>query len=814
MYLRALLLWYLMRTAEGEFFGSDQFKTNVNVLEKGVHNLYHSATKICGFIHRKIISDYYKKLGLVPSENGNDINWSEVAKYFIGYITLSSICLVLSIVVPVTFLIICCCRTRGKCGRDNTPREKSRDRTVRIACSSILAVLTIGTFFCLFFAYTSNDILSETVSEPNGVLSKSIRNLKRMANYRDNIIKEMLDLRTKARSLAYKAKKELKDLAFEEIFNNSTDLSEISRQNELAINFTKSIQESFVKYQHDYHYVYNISEKLQEYLPNISLAEQLDNNACTRLIKSKNLANEIKNFNDNIFKTIENVMKKLSGKITDAYEYRNNLMNNFTVVFKSHKQLIQEADIGAEKIELIDEMISRLRDLPLNRTLVAISTKPMSDNIQHYEFFRFGLSLGLCLLINIILIIYAVALILPCLYGPKHPRKMHASAEVASSFLVLGTGLGIVAFSISLGMVVFLFLFGGITYTEVCRYAQPSISDIGRTPLGNVINAVVNERLLKGTPVYNISVTDVLSNCQSNVSIYEALNLESALHLRDYFNDGDRIDQIGSLYSDLGKAIKPLENHSIYPSKHQFEEFESSLKKFSKGKRYIKRMKDWTEGWHTCFKTLYKHNEIKTVRNLYKRDIKNMKSIVSNLNNVQYKKILRESRNVSDLISSVSDLFQARIEEIKTFQDRMAVDGIYKIHNMAKLIIPLQSLKHLIFHDMGRCGHLYSSLEELFTFGCTDILQALNAFWVAMGIAVMLLLLSFSATTSLVVLNRRKGKSSQCYKELNNVSDSPRKSAANKLQWRNEKKSLKTVKTDLLLLTPPTGDESPDLSRR
>lgn len=795
MYLRALLLWYLMRTGEGEFFGSDQFKTNVNVLEKGVHNLYNGATKICDFVHRKVISDYYKDLGLVPSEKSDGVNWHEVAKYFIGYLILSSLLLLLAVCVPIIFSIICCCRSRGRCGRDNKPREKERDRFVRFVCSSSLFTVTIAACICLFFAFTSNDILSTKISEPNGILSKSITNLRKMANYRDNVINDLLNIKNQTLTIAFKAKRELDGMSYRRVFEDSTDMKAIYVKSKYALAISQRIHENFYKFKDAYQSIHNLSRQVKEHLLNVTVKNQTE--ACPYDLHLEEIATNVTNFIESSIDTMVNVRNDLSDTIEEVFEYRNSLKKNFSAAFQAYDRIIEEVDEGIKKVLLVDQMVLRLRNLPLNRTISMISNRPWSDIILQYEYMRFGTSLGTCLLLIAILIIFFLSVFIPCLCMRKTRKQKFISAEIAGSCLVLGTGLGIFTFSLSLGLIIVLFLSGGVTYSEVCRYTQPSISNLKNTPLGNVIDAVINERILKGTPVYGIAVTDALHNCKKNVSIYEALNIESVLHLNDYFNDGNQIHRIGNLYEELGKGIIPLDISRIYPARHKSKNFIETLGQLQGGEKLIWNFGNWLHKSRVCLKTAYESEKDDELKLVIRRKIDYMRN---SLPRSEFKNLTKDLSVVSKVIEDMNNDLDNQVEAISNFEKTMAHIPIKKFYELAKLKFPMNAIKKLIFSEMGRCGILYSSINELVEYGCTEIVQVLNAFWVALGISLLLLLLSFAATTSLVVLNRRKGKNSQCYKELNNPPDSP--IAPNRINRRTDKKSKLTKSSDMLLLTP------------
>lgn len=807
MYLRALLLWYLMRTVEGEFFGSDQFKTNVNVLEKGVHNLYNGATKICDFVHRKVISDYYKDLGLVPTEKSSGVNWHEVAKYFIGYLTLSSLLLLLAVCVPIIFSIICCCRSRGRCGRDNMPREKERDRFVRFACSLSLFAVTIAACICLFFAFTSNDILSSRISEPHGLLSKSIANLRNAATYRDNLIIDLLHVKNDSLSIANEAKGELTKTSYRKIFEESTNMKPILLNGGIALNISQRIYKNFYKYKDIYHKVSNYSSIIMEQLANISSKNKIEK--CPNYLYDENISNSIKDFQEISIDIMLNIRRNLSYTQEKIISYRNDLKKNFTSAFLAYDRILDEVDGGIRKVETIDEMVAKLRSLPLNRTIAAITSRPWSDTILQYEYMRFGISLGICLLIKTVLIIFFLSVFIPCFCIRKGREKKFISAEIASTFLVLGTGLGILAFSFSLGLIIVLFLSGGVTYSEFCRYTQPSISNLKNTPLGNVIDAVVNERILKGTPVYGIAVTDALYNCPKNISLYKALNLESVLHSQEYFNDGNQIHRVGLLFEELGKGIIPINISRIYPNRHQYQDLINKLKHVKHSEATVKNLTNWLHDARVCLKTARRKSEKNDQFLLYiviKKYLDPVRKFLEPFKN-EFSNLTKDLTLLSKTVEDIRIDLEKQVKAIGNFKQTMVHDPLMNFLNLMKLKFRMDAVKHLIFEEMGKCSEMHESADELVRYGCNEIVQALNAFWVALGISLLLLLLSFAGTTSLVVLNRRKGKNSQCYKELNNAPDSPRTTTTCRINRRNEKK-LKTNKSSDMLLLAQNQEET------
>lgn len=173
---------------------------NLNVLERGVQHLFDGTTRFLIFIHRKIITDYYERLGLVPSNHADGLTMSAIFDYLIGFVCLAGFCLFLTILVPVISIIVCCCRMRGRCGRENEPYERSQDKSKRICCTGFLFTLVTIAVMSLVLAFTSNNLLATHLSpsKNDGLLAHSVASVEKMATYRDGVIIDLIKLKEMA----------------------------------------------------------------------------------------------------------------------------------------------------------------------------------------------------------------------------------------------------------------------------------------------------------------------------------------------------------------------------------------------------------------------------------------------------------------------------------------------------------------------------------------------------------------------------------------------------------------------------------------
>ncbi|CAD5125614.1 DgyrCDS13817 [Dimorphilus gyrociliatus] len=770
----------------------EKIDRNLNLLERGVQHLFNGTTKFLVFIHRKIITDYYERLGLVPSNQSDGLTWSAIVDYLIGFVCLAGFCIFLTIIVPVISIIVCCCRMSGRCGRDNNPRERSRDKSKRICCTSFLFVLVSIAVISLVLAFTSNSILSTHLSpaKSGGLLSHSVSSVEKMATYRDGVIVDLLKLKDMAINTSSVVLEALENIpvASVEFYNEKTESENFLNQSLLLKTISNNLWKkidiveanclSFLRISNHINQEFDrIRPDLREQLKNISKLELLDE-------LQLRVDETLRKYSNNISSYIDknDIRIEFDSALERAQEF---LLEQQEVVrrsiYSTIETIINETKSGQAKIDSIDAIISRLQKLPLNRTIVALSTPPWTESFQNYEYLRLGTYIGICLLLLTVYAIFVIATILAWVRGPGEVgEKQSCDAEAASSCLVLAVGLGIVLFSTFMIVITAIFLFGGVAYTEVCRFTQPSLADIEGTPLGRVLDATVNARFLNGTSFSNTSIIEAIKYCKNNSGIYTAMQLESQFHLEQYLNVKNRVDMAAKIFDKIENATSPIiENYKTLPL-----ELDNIIKDLGNGDflqtnlqlNGYEEIKIKLDQDQIALKKIYgvlnpDGQVTDTLKKLHRRQfpqlINGLNDIYNNISSLK-EDFLNVTKLSQELYKNLA-LKKAYIQkdykmEIGSFTMNKMV-AIYKYYK-----IYLDPMKNFIFKDMGKCKLLYTSLDQFVNFACTNTIHAFNAYWAAVGVVLLLLLPSFGAAASLVVLFRRTGKrgSLHDYKNLKN----------------------------------------------
>lgn len=72
---------------------------------------------------------------------GQNIQISEVLKYYWGVLLVVAILVLLAVLIPTCGLFFCCCRCCGNCGARSQPCDKKRDLCKKIVQGTLLIVL-------------------------------------------------------------------------------------------------------------------------------------------------------------------------------------------------------------------------------------------------------------------------------------------------------------------------------------------------------------------------------------------------------------------------------------------------------------------------------------------------------------------------------------------------------------------------------------------------------------------------------------------------------------------------------------------------
>lgn len=482
-------------------------------------------------------------------------------------------------------------------------------------------------------------------------------------------------------------------------------------------------------------------------------------------------------------------------------------------IYSTVETLINETRSGQAKIDSIDIIIARLQKLPLNRTIVALSTPPWTESFQNYEYLRLGTYIGICLLLLTVYVIFVIATVLAWVKGPSDVgEKQSCDAEAASSCLVLAVGLGIVLFSTFMIVITAIFLFGGIAYTEVCRFTQPSLADIDDTPLGRVLDATVSARFLNGTSFDNTSVTQAIRHCKNNSGIYTAMQLESQFHLEQYLSVKNRMEMAGKIFNKIDNATSPIvRDHKIFPT-HLINLIEAIEEYNISGSGL-----DLPD--HDSLKAQLNEDQIalKKIYGLLNPDDQ-VTDTLKKLHRRQFPILISRFNHIEKNITALKEDFEGisayarkllQIVKVKDSEIQAGLKENIGMHTMAKMMeiykyykTYLNPMKNFIFKDMGKCQLLYASIDQFVNFACTNTIHAFNAYWAAVGVVLLLLLPSFGAAASLVVLFRRTGKGLGFYHENANLVHDYETLHDDTHRWKDTAKRIVSSK-DYSQHTPP-----------
>ncbi len=683
-------------------------------------------------------------------------DWQFWIKHYYQYAICWCLAVVYIIAVPLSACIVCCCRSRGRCGGKTISRDRKDTNCNRRCCSFLLIVITVLMLFGVVCMFISNELIYE-MTEPSGIPETLSTTVSSVDNFR---LASMTSLRNEIR---IRLENELRSISSalvslpgnaQEVVGDITGTGvlfwsmqayvnglNMSRNALLSIDtHTSAITAQLGLLQSE------VSEFKENMTNGLAFCEN-SNQDCSRAIQSISRIIVPSNSTPDSFQDTAVALDSALGLHTNLWiesersrqEYDSiqdsirNSSESITAEISS-----QNAQITTKATDFINTTSAFLDQFSTNeaKSFVNETINPWIVDIGRYRYFA-GIGLSTMTLLIVTLCVLGI------LYGVCGDRATaHAQCcnrRNAAKFLRASL-VFIYVFCIILMLVTSLLLvLGGIPHNDACRHLVKMSDDPALDVIDRILNKVLN---------VSVEILDLYRNCADDEALYTAARIAelgpgydvSALLNISQYDIPEHLDALSTQTYHLG----PLQLLS--------DDLEVALR-------------DISSVWETV--DLSPHTQFLDAISAVRQDLKELVGFlsdaaarsssteaISSLFSAYSSQVERLEQTHFSELSIETDLLSEALSLAKDNVDFKAEDFISGItaaqgginpsvlqeavSESASSILILYSdmvteVVAAITQDVARCGSLYDVTSELVNDVCFHFLYPFNAFWFSVG---------------------------------------------------------------------------------
>lgn len=576
-------------------------------IDKGLRPLYLMTEGFLNLVHPQWKGDWIDDPRFDKAFNDGDIlagvkiiyglvwsDWKFWAGHYLGFTLVVAMGVVFVVAMPIVALVFCCCRLRGRCGAKPRRGKKNSDGLKRVAMAILLIVLTTLMAAGVVAMFMTNELLRQQTSvRPNlsdvsglkpetGLLPSLVSCLRRIETYIFRTFEDMNDaivvpikdhvtlIHRQFLDFPDRTREKFKEfLDPGQIFYAAAALSGSLRDIAVDLENVDQYMDRLSQIQSQLNStILHSKRNILSALPSSCHAEcrELKNRVISLNVTVDFSQSDSTSSHVSIIRSIINDFQSLIDEGRAQYiNVSNAILNGSrqavrekvnTFLSELDRKLDDSLRVKTKEIHEIRTQIIRM--LHLNDSIAFLS-KTAQKPVETFGNFRYYACIGLaCSLLLIIVLIY-LGLCFGVCGEPAGEDAHFCNRGVGASFLMAGISFTFLFASLLMSVTIVLFLFGGASYTEVCR---PALNNENRTVMK------IAERILASSlrgSEFNFTILSVISECESDRSIYEALNLGETLDVMK------ELDQLRGLITesinDVGIKIQVNTSSIVVASK-------------------------------------------------------------------------------------------------------------------------------------------------------------------------------------------------------------------------------------------------------
>ncbi|XP_065649942.1 prominin-1-A isoform X2 [Hydra vulgaris] len=731
---------------------------------KGLQAFFNLANSFMNTVQPKSISEQFQGVNL--KELSKDDNKDKILKYETPIFVALGFGLLFVILMPIIGFCFCCCRCCNKCGGAMFQSDKESKKYAKCTIMSLLLlVMTIFMLCGILFMFVTNNRINESAKNISTIYDQAINEAIQFANTTiDQIIQISED---QIPCITYLDKQDLGDDSvkklignplYQRVLNNLSDTINISysvSQNIANIyGFLQSIDTLKTPLNEDADDLKNKLKQIKKELDDI--ANDCINNGSIPKEKCYSINSTVVSTNvdfssfPDLSEQIETFKSATSFNMTENIKSTAMKIEDIpnTVVNKSKSARLDLIQLVSKTEDQVQEMLYQINGNITNTINTAKSELLTFENNYFktnseafkYENYRYYVYIGISSAVGFIFVLMALGLLFGCCGYKKNVSPTHRSSasNCGGKFLMASVGFMFI-FSAILMMFCVVWFAVGMHLHIVCRDVHDGIL---------FDNLLSDKLIIKGK---KISVNHLLSQCRSNAPIYKALNVENIYNISKELNIKDKT---GDLSSKLNSSSFDLNDLNILSDK------------FKENLNDLANSNIDTINYAPFFSMI---NEKVTESNLtlaasnlnnYAKDLSSYNSTAEKLQNISSRLIEIDNTVVLNIKNNLKNLeknmvalnltsYHFKETTLDLLKRYIQSDAFIKkegeyiikllISNYATRLIGWldQGSTHLLVQvqsNMLKCGPIANLYDGVInTYVCSDIVQNVNGFWLALG---------------------------------------------------------------------------------
>ncbi|CAH1793592.1 unnamed protein product [Owenia fusiformis] len=767
--IRMLTIWICFMVCisptSGQTNGTDTDTRDVTSINKGLSPFYTMTNGFLSTIQRNTLTSMIGGLDLSkgPQVILDDIagNFNRWLNYFGAYIACAVVGLLFALIFPLAGCITCCCRSCGKCGGKGDPQEGKYAKVGRILMLSFLAAFCILILFGVVGGFLSNRALRDQTDNVNnrGVFSTLAESMDSIQTYKDTAIQDMdTEVMTgfsRTRNVVFDA---LDGIGVTSV----TILKEISNAGPLFDDTTKlatqleTVQGSLI----------GIRDGVQTLGANITtLTSQLNDvktdvtnklNSCNdprcadalaeaeKLTVNINVANiPVAELTLAIEALNEVIGQDITGKveqIRQGFDQLTDVINNNTA------PIISEAKLRTDEIQdQLSSFINQTRNALDTQAFFQDATKYINGTlippVREYGNYWYIGCIVVCSIIVLIITCYLLAVLIGFCGQAPYEDLTDCNRNNGSCLFKSGIVFTFLFGWLFMLITMALFLGGGLAHNEVCN----RVVDLKNSEIIQITDPFVMRELQKAINI-NTTITNIIRQCSNNMALYTAINFDSYANITEYL-DIDRYNitenfaaltnitvdlsgvqvitpELRNILSNVSQIDLMLINTTIIKNELNQDVTAINLNTYAATLRTLSS---------SGLPGVDLNSTADELTNLAATFIPSMTTLKNNI--LSHVKVLEDNRDLSAASNSL-------VAEMEKSQESIQTNGTAAIRSIgANLTLTIRdnlqsfmtNLDYVVRNNIGRCGVVYSALDNSVIAACKNVLYPFNSFWFAMG---------------------------------------------------------------------------------
>ncbi|PAA83242.1 hypothetical protein BOX15_Mlig030605g1 [Macrostomum lignano] len=794
-------------------------------LSDSVQPFYEVTEKFLDFIQpfeeSALVTDIFTALfnDTVKSSNSSSsppsYNWQKIiSRYWEsmkGYFILVCIGLFLIIFVPLAGLITCCCRCCCKsCGGKGSQMEKRGSDWRRVLYGVLLIVLTTAMVLGVVLAFISNELVREQMDPSRGKPTM----LANFSLHMAGVAGMLSEVPRRARNNSFSAVNALIADIYPAVGISMVSLRDTlgssSKADAVLADALRAMQllgdahrhsESYVRHHSNYSgNLNNLNLMLGELRSNLSGIEldcpfnaiQADCNLIgSRLPTLRVTQNDSQTGLLNVTQ-LNGLMREVNNteltlQLLSAREALNNVSKVGTEIVTDYANAVVKSINSSAELQVIwgtvEHLFSSLNSFILNNSYKVNSTvvnpvtqraSSLDETAAHLDLIRYGSFIAIASLASVVIVLWYFGVMYGLCGEPPYEDARCCNKGVGADCLTVGLVIGFISYALLFIVTLALFLSGGLSDTEVCRYLTGRAGASGYKELDSDLNQFMrfsSPRL----SVYSLNlVSGLLEGCsKGNESITAALNIQNLVQGRHisqrvygFVNESNdllmkrRSDLVAKVALDLN--FTHAESVSAAAAAQPLIPFLNELHK------------PLIEGSESVFAAIQNIS----ITASKATDKARFVALFNYLNlNMRQAEMLQQSQFMSldGLRTSLRQL-NATVSEI-TNRLRDAHNSVHTLYNIeiaikvamanltAQLGFKVQDTIELVVGAAANCAELHQKLKSLIDGPCVKLLRPLNGFWAGMGLCLICMLPCLVLAFKLANLFRKTHKNQADYSD-------------------------------------------------